>query len=152
MGDTVKLSVPDARGAGSEHRRKRQSGQAVVELALAAPVLLMLVFGVIDGGRAINAWIILQNAAREGAFYAAKTPSATTTDVTAVVRNEAAPLLNGSGVGVTATLNVTGPYTVDGAEEKSSWVIVTYSFPFVTPFAFGHTMTMTAEAAAPEGP
>ena len=45
----------------------RESGAAAVELALVLPILLVLVFGIIDFGRAYNAKISLTQAAREGA-------------------------------------------------------------------------------------
>ena len=45
----------------------RQSGAAAVELALVLPILLVLVFGIVDFGRAYNAQISLTQAAREGA-------------------------------------------------------------------------------------
>jgi Flp pilus assembly protein TadG len=44
-----------------------QSGAAAVELALVLPILLVLVFGIVDFGRAYNAQISLTQAAREGA-------------------------------------------------------------------------------------
>src|SRR5215472_18044642 len=46
-------------------------GAAAVEFALLLPLLLLLVFGIIDFGRAINAQITLTQAAREGARLAA---------------------------------------------------------------------------------
>ena len=49
----------------------RDRGAAAVEFALLLPVLLLLVFGIIDFGRALNAQITLTQAAREGARIAA---------------------------------------------------------------------------------
>ena len=46
-------------------------GAAAVEFALLLPVLLLLVFGIIDFGRALNAQVTLTQAAREGARMAA---------------------------------------------------------------------------------
>jgi Flp pilus assembly protein TadG len=46
-------------------------GAAAVELALVLPLLLLLVFGIIDFGRALNAQIEITSAAREGARWAA---------------------------------------------------------------------------------
>ena len=48
-------------------KRARQQGAAMVELALILPVLIVLVFGIIEFGRAFNADISLTHAAREGA-------------------------------------------------------------------------------------
>jgi len=45
-------------------------GQAIVEFALALPVLLLLLFGVIEFGRLVQAWLTVQNAARFGLRYA----------------------------------------------------------------------------------
>src|SRR4030088_1860892 len=46
-------------------------GQAVIEMALAAPLLSLMLFGLVDFGRAYFQYISLVNAAREGARYAA---------------------------------------------------------------------------------
>ncbi|HEX9034611.1 MAG TPA: TadE/TadG family type IV pilus assembly protein, partial [Streptosporangiaceae bacterium] len=42
-------------------------GATVVEFALLLPVLLLMVFGIIDFGRALNAQVTITQAAREGA-------------------------------------------------------------------------------------
>lgn len=61
----------------------REVGAAAVELALVLPILLVLVFGIIDFGRAYNAEISLTQAAREGARVRSlgADPAATTTRV-----------------------------------------------------------------------
>ncbi len=48
-----------------------QSGQALVEYALVLPLLLLLVFGVLEFGRAVHYWIDSTHLANEGARYAA---------------------------------------------------------------------------------
>lgn len=50
--------------------RRRSRGQSLVELALIAPVLLIILLLAIDFGRAFYSWVILQNAARIGANFA----------------------------------------------------------------------------------
>ena len=52
-------------------RSSSQSGQSLVEFALSSVVLLLLVGGVVDIGRAIYASEALANAAREGARHGA---------------------------------------------------------------------------------
>ena len=47
-----------------------QRGQGVVELALIVPVLLLLLIGILDLGRAVMLTNELDNAAREGTRYA----------------------------------------------------------------------------------
>jgi len=52
-------------------RRHRDEGAAAVEFALVLPVLLLLIFGIVDFGRMLNAKITVNEAAREGARAAA---------------------------------------------------------------------------------
>lgn len=51
------------------HRHIKHKGQTLVEFALTLPILLLLIFGTIEFGRAFQAWITLENAAREAARY-----------------------------------------------------------------------------------
>ncbi|TMD60328.1 MAG: pilus assembly protein [Chloroflexi bacterium] len=50
--------------------RKEDGGQAIIELALALPMMVLLVFGVIEFGSALNHTMVLTAAAREGARVA----------------------------------------------------------------------------------
>jgi len=56
-------------------RLRDESGQALVEAALAIPVLLVLVFGVVAVGRVVEAKIAVQAAARESGRTLAVAPS-----------------------------------------------------------------------------
>lgn len=47
--------------------RSAERGAIVVEMAIVAPVLFFLLFGVIEFGRALNAYMILHNVANEAA-------------------------------------------------------------------------------------
>jgi hypothetical protein len=47
--------------------RSRQRGQGLVEFALVLPIFMMIVFGLIDGGRLVYMNSVLSQAAREGA-------------------------------------------------------------------------------------
>ncbi len=49
---------------------RRRKGQTLAEFAITLPILLILVFGVIEFGRVFQAWVTLQNAARTAARYA----------------------------------------------------------------------------------
>jgi hypothetical protein len=49
---------------------RARRGQTLVEFALTLPILLLLLFGVIEFGRIFQAWVTLQNAARAAARYA----------------------------------------------------------------------------------
>ena len=41
-------------------------GQSMVEFAIALPILLLLVFGIIEFGRILQAWLAIENGARFG--------------------------------------------------------------------------------------
>lgn len=47
----------------------QQKGQALVELALTLPLILLLILGAVDFGRMFYHKIVITNAAREGANY-----------------------------------------------------------------------------------
>lgn len=46
---------------------KSQKGQSLVETALIIPILLMLLFGIVDFGRILHVYLILDHAGREAA-------------------------------------------------------------------------------------
>jgi Flp pilus assembly protein TadG len=54
---------------------RSEKGQGMVELALIFPVLLILVLGIIDLGMGFRTYIVLSNAAREGARWVAIYPT-----------------------------------------------------------------------------
>ncbi|MDA8235370.1 MAG: pilus assembly protein [Clostridia bacterium] len=47
--------------------RKTEKGQSTVEMALVLPIVILLLFGIMEFGRIFNAYLIITNAAREGA-------------------------------------------------------------------------------------
>src|SRR5690242_1573446 len=49
---------------------RRRRAQSLVEFALTLPILLLLIFGIIEFGRIFQAWVTLQNAARVAIRYA----------------------------------------------------------------------------------
>jgi Flp pilus assembly protein TadG len=91
-------------GTGRERGRlltpaggKKRKAAAVVEFAVAAPVLVTLVFGMIEFGRVMMVEQELTNAAREGCragVLAGGTTSAVTSVVTNYLANSGVPLSN----------------------------------------------------------
>ena len=61
----------------SRKRDGTKNGQGIVELALAFPLLLLLLLGTIDIGRVFFDYIELRNAVREGAGYGSRMPNDT---------------------------------------------------------------------------
>lgn len=104
-------------GAG----RTRRRGVAAAEFAIVAPLFLLLVFGIIELGRALMVQQVLINASRVGARQAV-TFGATTSEVIAAVQDYTA----GTSVpGV--TVNVSPAPT---AAAVGSAITVTTSVPF----------------------
>lgn len=114
---------------------RRQRGLAMVELAIATPLLLLLVFGVGELGRMLSQYNTVVQASRDAARYAAHHALNNTTG-----------LLNMSGdwVGTTVNLAVTGtplgggdPFfpgvsaTVAPIGGEHIQVVVTYRFRFL---------------------
>ena len=59
----------------SLHRRRREErGQSLVELALFAPIMILILLVAVDLGRAFMVWVNVNNMARIGANYAAINP------------------------------------------------------------------------------
>ena len=113
-------------------------GAAAVEFALVLPLLLLLVFGIIDFGRAYNAQVTLTQAAREGARLAALSQA----NVVSRTQSAALPL---TGVAVAVTPCPAGS-TGDAIVQTS------YTFSFITPISaisglfgssFGGPISMT---------
>jgi Flp pilus assembly protein TadG len=77
---------------------KNQRGQAIVEMALILPLLLMLLMGMMEMGRIGNAYLTATHAARHGARYGAVGGS--NTEITNKVL-QAAPSFDPSKVTVT---------------------------------------------------
>ena len=67
-----------------------QRSQALAEFALVAPVLLLILFGIVDLGRAVFLYNTIQHAAREGARVAVRdsTSLPTNDDVIAQVKSQ----------------------------------------------------------------
>jgi Flp pilus assembly protein TadG len=126
----------------------RDRGAAAVEFALLLPLLLLLVFGIIDFGRALNAQVTITQAAREGArLEALNQPNvvgrtqAAATGLSSVTVTIVTSCPAGAGPGVNATVRVS------------------YPFSFVTPIGaiaamfggstLGSPLTLTAQGVMP---
>jgi hypothetical protein len=76
---------------------KDKDGQSVVEFALVLPVLLLVLFGITEFGRAIMVTNILNTASREGARLAAVPPVGDSLSVGAV-RDRVLEVLNAANI------------------------------------------------------
>jgi hypothetical protein len=53
-------------------KRRAEAGQGLVELAIILPVLLILLFGLVEMGYALRDYLVVVNACREGCRFAAR--------------------------------------------------------------------------------
>ncbi|GLC26678.1 TadE/TadG family type IV pilus assembly protein [Roseisolibacter agri] len=123
--------------------RRDDHGAAVVEFALVVPVLFLIIFAVIDFGRALWTLNVLSSGVREGARAAAVESDVTTAASTAKTKTVA--YINGIlGTSLTTAdvtvpaVNTTTPASADyGLIKVSLSVGGSAGFPFtpVTPFA-----------------
>ena len=104
--------------------RTVQRSQALIEFALVSPVLLLLIFGIIDLGRAIFYYDTLTHAAREGARVAARASNTlpTNSDVLTTVSSQM------QGVPVTQPCPQ-GPISSGTPAANSAWLYVTEPAP-----------------------
>jgi hypothetical protein len=82
------------RTAAPGHRRRRERAQGLVEFALVAPVLLLILLMAIDFGRALYGWVVLQNSARIAANFAALNAEAWRDNVATVKAEYQADILD----------------------------------------------------------
>lgn len=122
-----------ARLPGRGRTARDQRGAAVVEFALILPVLVMLVFGIIQFGRAYNTTISLTAAAREGARLLSL--DGTVAEVETRVR-DSAPSLNPDLITISP---ITSPCTPGSLAE----VRATYPLAWDIPLLGGGTWNLS---------
>lgn len=106
---------------------ERQRSQALIEFALVSPVLLLLLFGVVDLGRAIFYYDTINHAAREGARAAVKASNQLPTD------NDVLNAVNAQMLGAPVSAPCPqGPVTTATPPANSAWVYVTEPNPPAT--------------------
>ena len=111
----------------SHPRFHGQKSQALIEFALISPVLLLLLFGVVDIGRAVFYYDTLNHAAREGARTAVRASNRlpTNADVLATVSTQLI------GAPVTEPCPQ-GPVTSATPPNNAAWLYVTEPSPSTT--------------------
>lgn len=126
-------------------RSSRDDGAAAVEFAIVLPLLLLILFGIIDFGRAYNQQLVITEAAREGARADALGQSAST-QVGNVVNSQ-----------FSYTVTVTTTCAANSTAANNSTVVVSRTYDPITPVGdivqmFGGTLTwntLTATGVMP---
>lgn len=120
-------------------------GAVAVEFAIVLPVLLLLVFGIIDFGRALNAQVTLTQAAREGSR------------LEALDQDDVESRTQAAATGLDPVPNVA--ISSSCPDNDDAVVTVTYTFEFATPVGaigaifggggYGDPITLTSEGVMP---
>lgn len=119
--------------------RRESRGQSLIEFALTLPILILILLGILDLGRGFSAYIVITNAARDGAYYGTMHATETSAIIQRVLTEA-----NGSGTSITAA-DVSVSTT--GAVGTPIAVTVTHDFALLTSFLPGlTTLHLTGKA------
>jgi TadE-like protein len=122
-------------GARFADRARCQRSQSMVEFALVAPLLLVLLFGIVDFGRVIYVYVTINQAVNEGVRTAIRDSPLLPTDAdveTAVKRHAVDVSL--------ANPCPDGPITSAAPPANQGWVYITEPDPPSTPEALSPTL------------
>ena len=111
-------------------RQQNERGAAAVEFALLLPVLLTILYGIIEFGMIMYGREVVTNASREGARAGIiqVSPKPTSGQITAIATN----YLTGTGINPSqVTVTVTG---AGGASPTMLTVTATYNYPWLVPY------------------
>ena len=123
-------------------RIKGQKGAAVVEFAFVLPLLMLILFGIIEFGLLFYNKQVLTNASREGAR--AGIAYATATEIETIVENYCSNRLIRFDTDVDPNTTVAGAM---GSYGQDLTVVVTYEYTFLAPglLGFGPNMQLAAQ-------
>jgi Flp pilus assembly protein TadG len=119
------------------NRHRGEKGQSMVELALSFVVLLLLLMGVVDLGRAYFAFMSMRDAAQEGAAYGSIYPinlagGLNTTAIVNRVRNNSTSPVNLQDTAITVDVTLIGSKACYGNGLRVD--VVWTDFPLIFPF------------------
>jgi hypothetical protein len=115
-----------------------EGGATLVEFALVAPAVILSLVACLDFARALNAYVTIANASREGARYAIVHPDADNAAIRTLVAGRVAPLDTGTSLVVSTTYDDGGgplpwpdtglPASAPVPREIKVRVVTTYSW------------------------
>ncbi|MCC6381994.1 MAG: pilus assembly protein [Dehalococcoidia bacterium] len=146
--DAALTAVGHLTRVGGRLRRLRESekGQTLVEFALVLPFFLVLIFALVDFGRAYYTWQVVTNGAREGARAAAVQSDNATID-SKIYASFCTSYPSNCGLD-TSKLTITKT-NVQGARGTEVTVRLAYDFNWVTPMGNILTLIGGSSVAAP---
>ncbi len=122
--------------------RPGEKGQSLTELALTLTILLTLLAGVLDIGRAYFLFLALRDAAAEGAAYGSFDPLDTTEIKNRVRRESPGGMISWDDA--TITVNIIGQACRGGGIEVTAQVDYTLLTPFIGAIVGSQTLPLEA--------
>jgi Flp pilus assembly protein TadG len=116
---------------------RKNNGQSLVETALTLPIILFLLMAILDFGMAMNNYILISNAAREGARAAAVGSS--DNEIRTLISNYTSELNNQN-----ITVSITPSDSTRKKGDEIS-VLIKYQYSLITPIAgkiFGNSILL----------
>lgn len=126
--------------------RESEAGQSLVEFALIMPIFLIMLFAMVDFGRGFYTWLIITNAAREGARAAAVQMDSSTVD-TKLYGSFCSTYPTNCSLDTTKMTVTKG--NIQGARGTEATVDISYTFDFVTPIGSILRLVGGSNLAAP---
>lgn len=105
---------------------KENKGQGLVEFALVLPILLLLLFGIVEFGRIFNVYLISKEASREGARLAIVGKS--NTEITSAAKG-----ISGLWDPSAATVVITPTNAADRKKGDAVTVAISYDVELIAP-------------------
>jgi hypothetical protein len=136
--------------------KPKEYGQSMVELALTFSILMVLLAGTVDLGRAFFTWVAMRDAAQEGASYASTKPSGgdlnctplSTEQICKRVWDNLGQVIRDSGAIVNINVAYTGQHCLGGVNPGQVTVTINYTnFKLTMPFLgifIGNTIPINA--------
>ena len=124
---------------------REESGQSLVELAISFPVILLLLLGTLDFGMALYSFVIIRDAAQEGALYGSFNPN-NRVEIESRARNIApndtnalfffpVELNNKELVLINIKTSAANCQGITAGTANSITVEASYNYPMIMPFA-----------------
>lgn len=128
--------------------RDSDAGQSLVEFSLIMPVFILMLFALVDFGRGFYAWLLVTNAAREGARAAAVQSDSTTID-SKLYGSFCTAWPTPSSCALDTTKISVAKVNVQGTKGTETSVTVNYTFNFVTPIGAMMSLLGGSSVSAP---
>lgn len=132
-------------------KRRKERGATAVEFAFIVPVLIALVFGIVDFGLYINATSVVGNSAREGVRAGAL--GSNQSEIESVVTSAMSSLPGNPAANTTTTVTcrtpgggACGSYNGSATSGGTAIVQIAYVHTWLTPLGFGTNITINKQS------